>query len=165
MESNTQEPEKSPEVNVANTAPIDQTQNNGISANNTPVNSEVPVVSTAQTIVAPSKNLQVQAEQVNEVINSIVDLLDGRKLTPSMVIRVVANCMRVTAKMKVSNSTKKKILIESVEKFINDKSGLNEEEIQPVMTVVDYVLNEAIDTIADVSSGKLQINKGCCSIM
>lgn len=107
-------------------------------------------------------DLRVDLSNVNQIVDCIVDLLDGRKLTSGMIIRVVANCMKTAAQMKVSNNIKKKIVIAGIEKFIKEKSGLSEDEVNTVMAVVDTVVSEAIDTLADVHSGKLSFKKACC---
>jgi len=107
-------------------------------------------------------DLRVDLSNVNQIVDCIVDLLDGRRLTSGMIIRVVANCMKTAAQMKVSNNIKKKIVITGIEKFIKEKSGLSGDEVDTVMAVVDTIVSEAIDTLADVHSGKLSFKKACC---
>ena len=107
-------------------------------------------------------SVDISIKYVNEIVDTILDVLDDRKLSPVSIIRVVANCMKVAAKMKVSNHNKKKIVLAGLEKFIKEKSGLSDMEIEVVMAVVDSVVNDAIDTLADVSSGKLKLQKKLC---
>ena len=106
-----------------------------------------------------AQETQEQAKRVQQVIDSIKSLLAGRKITQSLVIRVVANCMLITAKMKVQNTIKKQIVIDALEKYIKEQSDLTQEEIDSLMTIVDLIVSEAIDTIADIKKSKLC----CCS--
>ena len=100
---------------------------------------------------------QEQAKRVQQVIDSIKDLLAGRKITESLVIRVIANCMLITSKMKVQNPVKKQVVINALEKYIKEQSDLTQDEIDSLMIVVDLIVSEAIDTIADIKK-----SKWCC---
>lgn len=124
-------------------------------------NSNSKVLNTINNAEKPN-DLNVDLTNVNKIVDCIVDLLDGRKLTNSMIIRVVANCMKIAAQMKVSNNIKKKIVVAGIEKFIKDKAGLNEVEINTVMALVDVLISDAIDTLFDVYNGKLSFKKACC---
>jgi hypothetical protein len=107
-------------------------------------------------------SVEVSIKYVNDIVDTILDVLDGRKLSPVSIIRVVANCMKVAADMKVSNHNKKKIVLAGLEKFIKEKSGLSDVEIDVIMAVIDSVVNDAIDTIADISNGTLKLKKNLC---
>jgi len=107
-------------------------------------------------------SVEVSIKYVNDIVDTILDVLDGRKLSPVSIIRVVANCMKVAAGMKVSNHNKKKIVLAGLEKFIKEKSGLSDVEIDVIMAVIDSVVNDAIDTIADISNGTLKLKKNLC---
>ena len=108
-------------------------------------------------------DLQISLSQINLIVESITNLLDGRKLDPGMLIRIIANCMKVAAKMRVSNSLKKKIVIAGIEKFIQEKSGLPAEDVSMIMGLAEVLLSDAIDTLADVAGGKISFKKLCCS--
>ena len=108
-------------------------------------------------------DLQISLSQINLIVESITNLLDGRKLDPGMLVRIIANCMKVAAKMRVSNSLKKKIVIAGIEKFIQEKSGLPEEDVSMIMGLAEVLLSDAIDTLADVAGGKISFKKLCCS--
>ena len=90
------------------------------------------------------------AAQIQQVVDSIRELLDGRKISETVIVRVVANCMRVTSKMKIKNLAKKQVVLKALEKYINEFSGLGESEIDAVMTVVDLVVSDAIDTLSEL---------------
>lgn len=100
---------------------------------------------------------QEQNKRIQQVIDSIKDLLAGRKLTEPLIIRVVANCMLITAKMKVANPIKKQVVINALEKYIKEQSDLSQDEIDTLMTLVDLIVSEAIDTLAEIKKSKL-----CC---
>ena len=106
-------------------------------------------------------SLDVSEDQINIVVNNIINLLNGRKLTQSMLIRVIANCMLITSRMKIQNSTKKKIVINAIERYIKQKSDLNQDEINLLMSSVDILVSDAIDVIADVSKGLIKIKQKC----
>ena len=112
------------------------------------------------------QDLQISGEQVQQVIDGISDLLHGRKITETLIIRVIANCMVITAKMKVQNHLKKKIVILALEKYIRECLDLNQNEIDALMSIVDVVIADTIDTIADVKKGNIDLStKACCVIM
>lgn len=112
------------------------------------------------------QDLQIRGEQVQKVIDGISDLLHGRKITEALIIRVIANCMVITARMKVQNHLKKKIVILALEKYIRERSDLSQDEIDALMAIVDVVVADTIDTIADVKKGNIDLStKTCCVIM
>ena len=103
---------------------------------------------------------------MQKVIDGISDLLHGRKITEALIIRVIANCMVITARMKVQNHLKKKIVILALEKYIRERSDLSQDEIDALMAIVDVVVADTIDTIADVKKGNIDLStKTCCVIM
>ncbi len=136
-------------------------ENNAVSGQNAASVSGQNAAS-APVIQNKPSDLQVELDDVNQIVESIVYLLDGRKLTSGMVIRVVANCMTVAAKMKLSNNVKKKIVIGGIEKFIREKSGLSDDEVNTIMSIVDIVVDDAVDTLADVANGNISFKKSCC---
>ncbi len=112
------------------------------------------------------KDLQITADQVQQVIDGITELLHGRKISDALIIRVIANCMVITAKMKVQNHLKKKIVIAALEKYIRERSDLTHEEVDALMSIVDIVVEDTIDTIADVKKGNIDLTtKVCCTIL
>lgn len=115
---------------------------------------------------AQPKNLQITADQVQVVVDGISNLLRGRKLSEALLIRVVANCMVMTARMKVQNHLKKEIVVVALERYIREKSDLSQDEIDVMMALVDVMVSDAIDTIADVRKGQINLStKACCNIM
>ena len=108
-----------------------------------------------------AKEAEMQLKRVQQVIESIKDVLAGKKLTQALIIRVVANCMVITSKMKVQNSVKKQVVIDALEKYIKENSDLEQDEIDLLMTCVDVTVSEAIDTIADIRKGVYSF-KSCC---
>ncbi len=128
-----------------------------------PSNSPVEPVSKP---VSEPQDLQINAEQVQKVIDGISDLLHGRKITEALIIRVIANCMVITSRMEVQNRLKKKIVILALEKYIREHSDLSQDEIDALMAVVDVVVADTIDTIVDVKKGNINLStKTCCVIM
>jgi hypothetical protein len=113
----------------------------------------------------PPANLQITADQVQVVIDGIQSLLSGRKLSEALIIRVVANCMVITARMKVQNHLKKEIIITALERYIRERSDLSQDEIDLLMTLVDVVVADAIDTIADVRKGNINLNPTKCCVV
>jgi hypothetical protein len=113
----------------------------------------------------PPDDLQVSLKQVDKIISGIKDLLDGRRLNASLLVRVVANCMLMADKIVAKNNIKKKIVVASIERFIKLEAGLTQEEQDALMTLVDVVVNDAIDTMIDFRKGNIKLaKKGCCCI-
>jgi hypothetical protein len=124
---------------------------------------QAPVVQ-APVVQAPN-DLRLELDQVQQVVDGISDLLNGRKLTEALLIRVIANCMVITAKMQIQNHIKKRVVIAAIEQYIKNKSGLPQEEIDILMTLVDVIVEDAIDTLADVRTGHINLStKNCCTI-
>ena len=114
----------------------------------------------------PAEDLQISSDQIQQVIDSITELLDGRKITTALIVRVIANCMIVTAKMKVQNHLKKKIVIYALEQYIRKRANLSQSDIDSIMAVVDVVISDTIDTISDVKKGHINLDtKACCLVM
>ncbi len=114
----------------------------------------------------PQNSLLFDASQVQQVVDGISDLLHGRKLTEALIIRVVANCMILTSKMKLQNHVKKGVVIAALEKYIKTRSDLSQDEVDALMTIVDVVVSDAIDVIADVKKGRIDLStKTCCVIV
>ena len=112
------------------------------------------------------QDLQINADQIQKVIDGIIDVLHGRKVTEALIIRLIANCMVITSRMKIQNHLKKKIVILALEKYIREHSDLTQDEIDALMAVVDVVVADTIDTIADVGKGNIDLGtKTCCTIM
>lgn len=108
----------------------------------------------------PQQYLRVTPEQIDQIIQTIKDVLAGRKMTAGIMLRVVANCMNVTRKMKISNTVKKQVVTVGLERYIREQSDLNDDEVQALMALVDTVVDDAIDTLADVHNA----GKACCTI-
>lgn len=108
-------------------------------------------------------DLQIGSAQVQQVVDGITDLLHGRKISEALIIRVIANCMVITARMKVQNHLKKKIVIAALEKYIKERSDLSQDETDALMAIVDIVVADTIDTISDVKKGNIDLStKTCC---
>ena len=119
-----------------------------------------------QPVIQDPQDLQITAAQVQQVMDGIADLLHGRKITEALIIRVIANCMVITARMKMSNHLKKKVIVVALEKYIRDRSDLTQDEIDTLMAIVDVIVSDTIDTIADVKKGTIDLStKTCCIIM
>lgn len=111
-------------------------------------------------------SLQITNDQVQQVIDGIKHLLNGRKITQALLIRIVANCMVITSRMKLQNHLKKEVVTTALERYIRQSSDLSQEEIDAMMTVVDVLVSDAIDTISDIRKGTIDIQtKTCCVIM
>lgn len=118
--------------------------------------SHVKLTTNAKTPVMP---LGITPEQVDQVIQSIVDLVGERKPTPAMVIRIVAQCLRCTKKMKLTPSLEKKLIIHTIQSYICRVDGLTQDDIDLLMVAVDTTVDEAVDTLTQFKAGKK-----CCVI-
>ncbi len=103
-------------------------------------------------------------DQVTKIITTINDVLHGKKITQGLVIRVIANCMTVTAKMKIPGQVKKKAVVNALEQYIRTNSDLNQDEIDLMMAFVDTIVSETIDVIADINNGTISFKRWftCC---
>lgn len=106
----------------------------------------------------------LREKHIGQVIDCIRDVVDGKKLTPAMLVRVVANCMMITAKMKLPGGIKKKVIVNGLERYIRTCPDLEEDEVQVLMTAVDVVVDDAINVIAAVQKGDIAV-KSCCVMM
>lgn len=111
-------------------------------------------------------SLDVTLEQVEEVVQGIVGALAGRKFSVELIIPIVSKCMEISARMKVSNHTKKEIVMTAMKKFIVEKSGLKADEQAAVSAVANVIISKSIDTLADVANGKIKVSQAsCCMIL
>lgn len=110
-------------------------------------------------------DLRISRDQLDQMTACIKDVLDGRKITASMLIRITANCMMLTKKMKTNSLVSKKLVIKGIEEYIKSSdAGLNEEETDALMTLVDITVDDAFDTLRDVDKGTVQPGR-CCIIV
>jgi hypothetical protein len=118
------------------------------------------------TDVPNPKDLQVTKKQIKAVMDCIEELLGDHKFSAGLMVRVVANCMMLTAKLKTTPATRKKIVCEGIEAFIrSSKSGLNEDETQALMAIVDVSVSEAFDTLTEVHQGMIKVAPGNCCVI
>jgi hypothetical protein len=103
--------------------------------------------------------LGLKQEQVDQVIQSIIDLVGERKPTPAMVIRIVAQCLRCTKNLKLTPSLEKKLIIHTIQSYICRVDGLTQDDVDLLMIAVDTTVDEAVDTLT-----QFKANKKCCVI-
>jgi hypothetical protein len=106
----------------------------------------------------------LREKHIGQVIDCIRDVVDGKKLTPGMLVRVVANCMMITQKMKLPGGIKKKVVVSGLERYIRTCPDIDEDEVQILMTAVDVYVDDAINVIAAVQKGDIAV-KSCCIIV
>ena len=114
----------------------------------------------AANVKHPVIPLGVTPAQVDQVIQSIVDLVGNRKPTPAMVIRIVAQCLRCTKNMKLTPNLEKKLIIHTIQSYICRIDGLSQDDIDLLMTAVDTTVDEAVDTLTQFKANK----SSCCVI-
>jgi hypothetical protein len=131
----------------------------------------VPVISavspTPHLNHAPHPNdLRITRAQVDQVVNCIKNIVDGRKPNAGMIIRIVANCMALTNKLKTNTATSKKLVINAIQEFIQSSdAGLSPEETEALMGLVDITVDDAFDTLKEVAKKDIPVVKSCCVVM
>lgn len=121
--------------------------------------SNMPHVKPATNAKNPVMPLGLKQEQVDQVIQSIIDLVGERKPTPAMVIRIVAQCLRCTKNLKLTPSLEKKLIIHTIQSYICRVDGLTQDDQDLLMIAVDTTVDEAVDTLNQFKSGKK-----CCVV-
>ena len=121
--------------------------------------SNMPHVKPATNAKNPVMPLGLKQEQVDQVIQSIIDLVGERKPTPAMVIRIVAQCLRCTKNLKLTPSLEKKLIIHTIQSYICRVDGLTQDDVDLLMIAVDTTVDEAVDTLNQFKSGKK-----CCVV-
>ena len=119
-------------------------------------NAHIKPVTNAKAPVMPLGLTQVQVDQV---IQSIIDLVGERKPTPAMVIRIVAQCLRCTKHLKLTPSLEKKLIIHTIQSYICRVDGLSQDDQDLLMIAVDTTVDEAVDTLT-----QFKANKKCCVV-
>jgi hypothetical protein len=119
----------------------------------------------SQPVGIQPESLDVTLEQVEEVVQGIVQALSGRKFSVELIIPIVSKCMEISARMQVSNHTKKEIVTTAMKKYIIEKSGLNAEEQAAVSAVANVIISKSIDTLADVANGKIKVSQNSCCVI
>lgn len=153
----------SPAVDPAPEAPSNTPEpDNAPGSNHAPEPSKHILPNPALSASAEHENI-LREKHIGQVIDCIRNVVDGKKLTPAMLIRVVANCMMITAKMKLPGGVKKKVIVNGLERYIRTCPDLDEEEVQVLMTAVDVFVDDAINVVAAVRSGDIKV-KSCCVI-
>jgi hypothetical protein len=166
-----------PDVNAVTTTAVV----NGAPVTAEPVIANIPAVSTnvspvvaansqpvtARPSHAPHPNdLRITRAQVDQVVDCIKNIVDGRKPNAGMIIRIVANCMSLTNKLKTNTATSKKLIINGIQEFIQSSdAGLSPEETEALMSLVDITVDDAFDTLKEVAKKDISVAKSCCVIV
>jgi hypothetical protein len=108
--------------------------------------------------------VQQSPKHLEVILQAISDTLDGQPLTKLNLLRVVAACMSVTAKINVAPRDKKKLLIQAVKQYLNNANDITEEEKELLLLLAQEILDSAIDLFSDIKKGKL-LNNSCCIII
>jgi hypothetical protein len=143
---------------------IDTTPNVLEPALNTAPNNATPNNATPNNATPNKLEPKPTVEQVEQIVNTIKDVIGGKKITQGLIIRVVANCMTVSARMKIPGGVKKQVVTNALEQYIRNNSDLTQDEIDLMMAFVDTIVSEAIDVIADVANGNISFKRWfpCC---
>ena len=111
-------------------------------------------------------DLRLNVDQVELIMNCIKTVLDGRKPTTASMLRIIANCLQASRRMKLKPDLAKKLISHSMEAFLREPSNeLDEESIQALMTCADLTISEGIDVLDDVSKGKINVKPNSCCII
>lgn len=110
-------------------------------------------------VVNQPDDLRITRLQLDKMLSHIKDLMEGRRLTPSLLLRLTANCMLLAQKMNSSSRISKKLVTLSLEEYIKNEASLNEDEVNALMTVFDVVVDTAFDELYTARKMK------CCMIM
>lgn len=126
-----------------------------------------PTANTKKRTVAQPADLRLNTNQVEQILDCIKTVLDGRKPSAGAMLRIVANCLQSSRRMKLKPDLAKKLISHSMETFLRDpENELDEDSIQSLMACADVAINEGIDVLDDVGKGKISVNpKSCCNIM
>lgn len=117
---------------------------------------------TATPLEVTNDSFDIRPEYVERMNKTIEDKLQGRTLIIPLLFEIIATCMAVASKMKMSNSSRKKLVTFSVKKYIVD-SVAEPERKQAMLNYVNATSDGAIDTLANVAKGMIKVRvKGCC---
>jgi hypothetical protein len=127
----------------------------------------LPAVSDLVSKTVPPNDLQVTTDQVNQVVDSIKEIVAGRSINAGMIFRIVANCIQVVGTLKVNNTVAKKIVTNALQKYIEEQSNLNDDDVAPLMMVVNAVVGDAFDVLTEIQKGELALEKkmGCSCLI
>jgi hypothetical protein len=168
VQASSQEPV--PEVKLENVVDESSPTPDVVVPPNSPRVSEKPAGAVAEPSKpkrTPPNDLRLTTDQVEAVVSCIKDVLDGRKPSAGALLRIVANCLECTSKMKLKPDLSKKLISHSLEAFLREpENDLDEDEVQTLMAAADVTISEGVDVLVDVHKGNINLsNKSCCVIV
>lgn len=127
----------------SNNQPSDQTPDNSIHLND-------------------NTDLRMTKVHVTTIVDTIKQVLDGRRLNSSNIIRVTYACVSTARRLqngnvKVPGALKKKIVLEAMRVYMTQESGLSDDDRELFLLMLD----DACDVLVDASKNMKQ----CCVIV
>lgn len=124
-----------------------------------------PPVPKKPTVSKPA-DLRLNSNQVDEILVCIKNVLDGRKPSAGAMLRIVANCLQSSRRMKLKPDLAKKLISHSMETFLRDpENELDEDSVQSLMACADVAINEGVDVLDDVAKKKINVNPNSCCVI
>ena len=116
--------------------------------------------------VSKPADLRLNSNQVDEILACIKNVLDGRKPSAGAMLRIVANCLQSSRRMKLKPDLAKKLISHSMETFLRDpENELDEDSVQSLMACADVAINEGVDVLDDVAKKKINVNPNTCCVI
>jgi hypothetical protein len=104
-------------------------------------------------------DLRITAKHIDRIAEAVKEVLDGRKLSPANMVRVVFSVMSVSKKMTdLPNNLKKKTVTKGLEKYVDEQSDMSEDEKEMLKLVIEQSVDQTVDVLAEAS-------KKCCVIV
>jgi hypothetical protein len=107
-----------------------------------------------------------QKDYSKELIQSLEQIIDGKRITTALVMRMVADAIMISSEDPLSIYEKKTLISSVVEQLIR-KSDIPQEEVDILMIPVDGLILKALDVVEDVTEAVSEKVKtsSCCIVM
>ncbi len=109
------------------------------------------------------EHLDANDPKVSSIVDQIKTNLNGESLTGKNILKLTANAIKITEKLKdTSGAEKKSILLQSLTSIVDGQS-IDDDKKTVIKSIIDIVVSSAIDVYVDISKGKIKLpdNKTC----
>jgi hypothetical protein len=116
-------------------------------------------------IKEPEPSIQKVDTKVSTIVDQIKNVLKGEQLTSENILKLTANTIKITEKLKDTTGVEKKtILLQSLSSIV-DNQDIGDEKKIVIKSMIDVVVSSAIDVYVDIAKGKIKLpNNSACNL-
>jgi hypothetical protein len=148
--------------NLATNTPISQV-NSQVNSN---VNSNVNNTQVSKLSIKPS-DLLITNQHVEQLVDAIKEILNGKSLTPLNILRVANTVFCVACGMDdLPHRLQQTVILNALDNIIDQQTDMSELDKETLQQMLLTIIPEALNIASDIKSGLISFKKNntCCVI-